>query len=872
MTAVLLERELEQRVLAAALTRARAGAGSLVVVRSGFGHGRSALLSWAAETARSQGIRVRRASAVPGESAFARAVLDQLDLRSIEGPTLVTVDDVQWADVPSLHWLGGLSYRLPVVVVCSVLGGAAAAERAPVREILDEARETLVLAPLSAAASAELARHCVPGRDDGFAGACADRAGGNPLLVKHLCRVTGTAGGIPGAQPELYRALLQERLRALAPESLAYAQASALLAGTGDPAVVAELAGLDAIGASAAAGRLVAMGVLPSVADPPGAVVAEALLASLTPAAQEDLHHRAAELLHKRGLPARTVADHVRGFTTPTPPWAVEALMTAADETALRGELELAAGYLRRGLLSPALDAATRARLLIRLARVSRPGDQERAIGMLCRAARLAPCSLDRAAVLVHLEPTVLGTAPPGVRVMIEETAAALGDPVELPGPARELALRLQARLCFVGHERPGLRADVTARLADAEPASGTGAERELLAVVLKTATDTVALRAADVATAGTKLLAHAPARASHVYTEAPLVVAGMVAADALGPLVTWLETATREAASRGLAREESFACAERAFVALRAGWTSQAHLLAQRSLDLGGPDRTLDGGSQFTMLAVVAIEAHDDELGERLLAQAGAEARPSVAQLPMARMLRACLPAAGPDLAALAQLVDAGRDWERAGCRNPAVVPWRGWAVARCRELGRVGQGVELAEEELALARAWGAPTALGRALREYGELLEDSRGDKLLGEAVEVLEKGSVFELAQACLARGLRLRAAGADAGLDRVVRLAAQCRNPWLDPRTEGLRSSPGPVRLTARERRVAELVVAGSTNPGVAAALKITVRAVEKHLTSCYRKLGVSGRPGLAGALQAGGYLRTPNLSPRTPQC
>lgn len=872
MTAVLLERELEQRVLTAALTRARAGVGSLVVVRSGFGHGRSAMLAWAAETARSQGIRVRRAGAVPEESAFAHAVLDQLEFRTFDddGPALVTVDDVQWADVPSLHWLSGLSRRLPVVLVCSVLGGAAAAERAPVRDILDEARETLVLAPLSAAASAELARHCAPGRDEVFADACAERACGNPLLVKHLCRVTDSAGGVLGARPELYGALLQERLRALAPESLAYAQATALLAGTGDPVVVAELAGLDAIGASAATGQLVAMGVFPSAAVRPGAVMAEALLASLTPAAQEDLHHRAAELLHKRGLPARTVADHVRGFTTPTPPWAVEALVAAADETALRGELGVAAGYLRRGLLSSTLDAATRARLLIRLARVSRPDDHERAVGMLCRAARLAPCDLDRAAVLVHLEPTVLGTAPPGVRVMIEETAAALGDPVELPGPARELALRLQARLCFVGHERPGLREDVTARLVDAEPASGTGAERELLAVVLKTATDSVMLRAAYVAAAGTKLLAHAPARASHVYTEAPLVVAGMVAADALGPLVTWLETATREAASRGLAREESFACAERAFVALRAGWTSQAHLLAQRSLDLGGPDWTLDGGSQFTMLAVVAIEAHDDELGERLLGQAGVEARSAAAQLPMVRMLRACLPAA--DLAALAQLVDAGRDWERAGCRNPAVVPWRGWAVARCRELGRVGQGVELAEEELALARAWGAPTALGRALREYGELLEDSRGDKLLGEAVEVLENGSVFELAQACLARGLRLRAAGADAGLDRVVRLAAQCRNPWLDRRTEGLRSSPGLVRLSARERRVAELVVAGSTNPAVAASLKITVRAVEKHLTSCYRKLGVSGRSGLAGALESDGYLRTPNLSPGTPQC
>lgn len=884
-----LERELEKRVLTAAMTRARAGTGSLVIVRSGFGHGRSTLLSWAEETARSQGIQVRHASAVQAESVFGYAVLEQLtaeprsrldvladELRA-SGPVLITVDDVQWADQPSLRRLGGLGQRLaglPVVLVCSVLGGATAAERPAVRDLLDEARETLVLAPLSTAASAELARHWLAGRDAEHADACADSACGNPMLVKHLCRVTDSAGEVPATRPGLFRALLGERLRALAPESLAYAQAKALLAGCGDPAVVAELAGLDAIGASAATGHLIAMGVFSAAGDPASAVVAAGLLDSLSPESKEHLHRRAAILLHKRGLPVRLVAEHVRGFITATPGWAVEALMAAADEAELNGEPGLAAGYLRRGLLSPALEAATRARLLIRLARVSRPVDQDLAVGMLCRAARLAPSSLDRAAVLVHLEPAVLGTAPPSVRALIEETAAALGDPARLRGTARELALRLQARLCVTGHERPGLREDVTARLANADPDAGTGAERELLAVVLKAATDDLALRAADVAAAGIKLLAHASARASHVYTETPLVVTSMVAAEALGPLVPWLETATREAAVRGLAREESFACAERAFVALRAGRTDQARMFARRSLELGGPDWTLDGGSQFTLLAAVAIEAHEDELGERLLTRIDVADGPLATRLPMARLLRACLPAAGRDLATLAQLVDAGRDWDRAGCRNPAVVPWRGWAVARCRELGRVGQGVELAEEELALARTWGAPTAIGRALRVYGELLEDSRGDKMLGEAVEVLEEGSVFELAQAWLARGLRLRAAGEDAGLDRVARLAAQCRNPWLDRRTEGLlerRSGPGPALLTARERRVAELVVGGSTNTGVAAMLKITLRAVEKHLTSCYRKLGVSGRAGLAGALEAGGYLRTPNQQADTPQ-
>ena len=58
------------------------------------------------------------------------------------------------------------------------------------------------------------------------------------------------------------------------------------------------------------------------------------------------------------------------------------------------------------------------------------------------------------------------------------------------------------------------------------------------------------------------------------------------------------------------------------------------------------------------------------------------------------------------------------------------------------------------------------------------------------------------------------------------------------------------------RLTAGERRVAELAAAGQTNRQIANALFITVKAVEWHLSNAYRRLDISGRAELAQALAA----------------
>jgi DNA-binding CsgD family transcriptional regulator len=61
---------------------------------------------------------------------------------------------------------------------------------------------------------------------------------------------------------------------------------------------------------------------------------------------------------------------------------------------------------------------------------------------------------------------------------------------------------------------------------------------------------------------------------------------------------------------------------------------------------------------------------------------------------------------------------------------------------------------------------------------------------------------------------------------------------------------------GLDELTASERRVAQMAAAEMSNKEIAQALFVTVKTVEQHLGRVYRKLDLSSRRQLAGALSA----------------
>jgi DNA-binding NarL/FixJ family response regulator len=197
-----------------------------------------------------------------------------------------------------------------------------------------------------------------------------------------------------------------------------------------------------------------------------------------------------------------------------------------------------------------------------------------------------------------------------------------------------------------------------------------------------------------------------------------------------------------------------------------------------------------------------------------------------------------------------------------------PAWDSWRPQRALALRALGRTAEALADAEDELRLARRFGAPSVVGRSLRLLGTLREDA---SVLEEAVDVLEESSArLELARALAALGGVLRRSGeptrAREPLRRALDMAAACGADGLvrDVRAElhasGLRPRStalgGVGALTASERRVADLAAAGRTNREIAQTLYVTPKTVEVHLSSAYRKLGIESRRGLAGALGA----------------
>jgi len=75
---------------------------------------------------------------------------------------------------------------------------------------------------------------------------------------------------------------------------------------------------------------------------------------------------------------------------------------------------------------------------------------------------------------------------------------------------------------------------------------------------------------------------------------------------------------------------------------------------------------------------------------------------------------------------------------------------------------------------------------------------------------------------------------------------MVEAGGRARNP-----------SDSPVdALTGSERRVSGMAADGLSNRAIAESLFVSLRTVEVHLTSSYRKLGVSGRAELTAILRA----------------
>lgn len=199
-----------------------------------------------------------------------------------------------------------------------------------------------------------------------------------------------------------------------------------------------------------------------------------------------------------------------------------------------------------------------------------------------------------------------------------------------------------------------------------------------------------------------------------------------------------------------------------------------------------------------------------------------------------------------------------------------PDLLPWRASAALVLAGAGEHRRAADLAAEHHRVALAHGSPYAVAGALRTLAA--SDAGGQRLtlLREALGVLADVGAERLTAQVAAdlAGLLLLTGDPEREAVRLLRGAevyAGRQELWpLQSRVRRLldRCGEAPLRvssealalLTNAERRVSALAASGLTNRQVAEELRVSVKAVEWHLSRTYRKLGITSRSGLTVAL------------------
>ncbi|SEO76996.1 helix-turn-helix transcriptional regulator [Amycolatopsis saalfeldensis] len=894
----MLERESELAVLGRVAGEAAAGTGAVVLISGPRGSGRTALLDALAGMAPA-GTRVRRAVGAEPERGFPFGIVRQLFgnpgpageialgtlLDELDGDrtTLLLIDDLCWIDAPSADLLSRLAQRLDGlrVVIAGTVGDNGHASAQALRRGLAAATCEVRAANLSVAGTARfIADRLGETCDDGFAAACQAMTTGNPELLTVLtgglvaAGVRPTAAGTESVLPLSEELLLAPRLARLedARDSVReLAGAMVVLGVRAEPDLLGTLTGLDPVEVSETLLTLESLGLVVD-GKPPRFIcsrIGEAVAGALSVERHDRLHRAAARALHAAGASAEVAADHVGAIAGSLDRWEADVLRQGAAVSLRRGSPEDSARYLRRALLDVPGTGSERARLLAGLAVAERGVDPASSIRHVCQAMPELGTLGERAAAALLISPATIRYDPPAARI-VSGVAAELGDPARAGGPTRETAVRLDARLRHARLENPREVSVTTGLLLEQgrELPLSTGADRELAVVLLRAGTVSAALPAAEVSWLGHRILEREPASATHVHSALASLVEILVAADATEDVAGWLDLALTQAMRQRAVAAESLIQAERALVFLATGQPARAQASAACAAELADLDWPETAMASMAAQASVAIVTGDKELAEQVLAARQYD-RTDPRGTAVLGLLRGFLAAtAGDPEAALDHFAGCGRQLARAGWRNPALYDWRAGAAVLQHRLGRDAEAAALAEEHHALAESWGAPATVGRGLRIRGMVTGGARGVALLRESVEVLGRSADrLELAKAQLNLGRRLVETGGPDGpkhLWQGQELAKACGAGWLVKEvappagaTPPGFAAGGRAALTPAENIVAGMVLRNLTNAEIAEKLGVSRRAVEKHLTNSYRKLGVDGRAGLAGLLGSG---------------
>jgi DNA-binding CsgD family transcriptional regulator/tetratricopeptide (TPR) repeat protein len=802
-----------------------------------------------------------------------------------EGPLVLAIDDLQWADEPSLRFLHFLATRLEgmavgVVVAARHEGSEAGSELLQGLK-LEATPPVLRPAPLSDAAVGELVRSRLGSSvAASLCSACHEATGGNPFLLEELVAELrrGAApvdqldpGAVRGFASRRLSAAVLMRIGAIDPSALALARAAAALGEGADVARAAELAGIDAADARALARQLVDAEILEG-AEPIRFVhplVQSAVYEEISVADRAALHGRAAKLLAREGADPESIAAHILAADPAADTQAVTALRAAAATALSRGAPGVAARYLRRALAEPPSDA-DRVALMGELGVAASLNGEADGLERLRTATVQAAPGAQRADLALALANAL---TPRGE---MEEAATALMAAIgALPASDDERRLALEATLATVSHWAQSTYASSELRIPQLVgfAADDSRSGRMLLAALSyremvygDSASD--ALARASAAVEGGLLTDE---RADHSSVCDAISVP--IFAERFDLAGRYIAAALAEARARGRVPEVVLALTWGAVLAYRRGRIASAEAQAREAVATAELGAFATGTIMFnaSCLSACLVEQGNLDEAQEVLDRAGSRgAVPhNVMGIYLLLAQGGVLLAGGSAEAALhvlGEVAERARDWMD---RTAVLLPYRSLLALTLAQLGEIEEARKLAAEELELARAWGTPGTIGAAQRIAGLVADREPGIELLRDAVATLEGSEMrLEHAHALVDLGAALRRVGKRtdarehlaAGLDLGDRCGATALVEMAEAELSAAGARPrrrtltGVGSLTPSELRVAEMAAEGMTNKEIAQALFVTLRTAETHLSHTYGKLEISSREQLSSAL------------------
>ncbi|HZZ21984.1 MAG TPA: AAA family ATPase [Roseiarcus sp.] len=795
---------------------------------------------------------------------------------SVTQPLLLVVDDAHWADEPSLRWLTYLAKRLEGLAVALLVAFRPCDPTSASASLLAlRAEAPVILRPMllsGRAVSALVHTSMGDGSGDRLSEAFWTASGGNPLYLTELLRGAlelndphlaelGPAELLIGGLEGIGRRVIS-RVRSLGPVALRLAQAMAVLGDDCELRHAAAAGGLEMIEATRLAAGLVRVEVLASDAPPSfiHPVVREAVEASLGGDERDAAHRSAARLLHADGAPAGQIAAHLFSVRPADDDWVLARLCEAAQQAIETGAPKVAADLLNRALAEPP-PTEQRIALLRRTARADVSAGRETALARLKEALRLAANPRERAEIALEV-----AEAYAALFRWVDAVDAAERGLAELGEVDEALTARLEGELVICG-------------LHDARRASSVKTVLERQGSSSSPATHSAALAARGMA----MVLAGRPAEEAAVPLESALSrIAGhvenwdkcaallwsLVTAERFETVETALEPLIAEVQRSGSARGLVAAYSTLGLLKLRLGALPEADAAARVALRVL-QESDLRPGLAFavTVLTDVAVEAGDLIEAESLLSllpQTGWPAGVGTVLIPAARgRLRL---AQGRSAEALSDFQECAAMFSPevwgAEIQDVGYLHARTGAAQALLRLGERERARDVAQAELADVKVFGAPRALGIALRVAGLAEGGSKGLELLGSSAAILRRSpALLERAHSLAELGAALRRDGrrssAREPLVEALDLAARCGARPLAVRVrEELKATGARPRrewrtgleaLSPRELRVVQLAAEGRTNREIAYQLYVTLKTIEGHLARAYTKLGIERR-------------------------